>query len=180
MKILKKIVVVLLLLIAVILIAGAFMKKEFKVTRSVELDHSINEVYDYVKYLKNQQDYSVWAKMDPKQKVTFKGTDGTVGFISMWESKKKDVGQGEQEIVKMEENKRIDYVMRFKKPMESEGKAAMIFENSSDHCTNLEWTFEGEMSWPWNVMMPFVDFEEALGPQLQEGLDNMKGILDKK
>jgi hypothetical protein len=39
-------------------------------------------VYDYVKYLKNQNDYSVWAKIDPGMKTEFRGKDGTVGFVS--------------------------------------------------------------------------------------------------
>jgi hypothetical protein len=36
--------------------------------------------------------------MDPDMKKTYRGTDGTVGFVSEWESNKKDVGTGEQEI----------------------------------------------------------------------------------
>ncbi len=180
MKILKKIVIVFGVLVAIVLIAGAIMKKDFKVTRSVELDQPVSEVYDYVKLLENQDKYSVWMRMDPKVKKTYTGVDGTVGFISAWDSKVENVGQGEQEIVKMTKNERIDYVMRFKKPMESEGKASMIFKSTGEDCTNLEWCFEGDMSWPMNVMMPLLDFEGNLGPQLQEGLDNLKVILDKE
>lgn len=180
MKILKKIVVVLLILIVLILVAGMFMKKDFAVTRSVEIDHSVNEVYDYAKYLKNQQEYSVWAKMDPDQKVTFTGTDGTVGFVSAWDSDNENVGQGEQEIVGMTENEKIDYVMRFKKPLESEGNATLNFKSTGEDCTHVEWSFSGDMSYPMNVMMPFIDFEGTLGPQLQKGLENMKTIIEKK
>jgi hypothetical protein len=33
--------------------------------------------------------------MDPNAKMEYKGTDGTVGFISAWDSKIKYVGKGE-------------------------------------------------------------------------------------
>ncbi len=179
MKILKKIAYVLFGLVLIILLAGLFMKKDFTVKRFVEIDKPVKEVYHYVKYLKNQDEYSVWMKMDPNTKKRHKGSDGTVGFIASWESENENVGVGEQEIVKMVENQRIDYAMRFKKPMESEGQVAMVFKKTGDYCTELEWSFSGEMGYPWNVMMPFMNFEKTLGPQLQDGLDNLKGILNK-
>ena len=40
--------------------------------------------------------------MDPNIKTDFRGTDGTVGFISAWDSNNiKNVGKGEQEILNM-------------------------------------------------------------------------------
>ncbi|WP_254500404.1 hypothetical protein, partial [Salmonella enterica] len=66
--------------------------------REITINKSRQEVYDYIKYLKNQNNFSKWAKMDPAMKTEFRGTDGTVGFVSAWESAKKDVGKGEQEI----------------------------------------------------------------------------------
>ncbi len=54
MKTLKKIGIVLLVLIGIVLIIALFIDKEFKVTCTVEIDHSVEEVYDYAKYLKNQ------------------------------------------------------------------------------------------------------------------------------
>ncbi len=180
MKIIKRIAIVLFVLVLIFLVAGLFMEKDFKVTRSVELDEPVQEVYDYVKMLKNQDEFAVWMKMDPNVKKTYTGTDGEVGFISAWSSEVENVGVGEQEITKMIPNQRIDYAMRFKKPMESEGFAAMIFKSTSENCTHLDWSFSGSMPYPLNVMMPFMDMDGNLGPQLQKGLDNLKVILEKE
>lgn len=155
------------------------MNKDFTVTRSVQLNQPVGEVYDYVKILKNQDEYSVWMKIDPDTKKTQSGTDGTVGFISGWDSKHKDVGEGEQEITTMIPNERIDYVMRFKRPNEQEGSAAMEFSKSGEG-SKLNWSFSGSVPYPFNVFQSFFGIEEALGPQLQEGLDNLKVILDEK
>ena len=51
--------------------------------------------------------------MDPDMKKTYRGTDGTVGFVSAWDSEKDDVGKGEQEIIKITDGERIDYELRF-------------------------------------------------------------------
>src|SRR6478736_279635 len=98
MKILKKIAIVLVALIAILLIVALFVKKDFKVEREIVINKPKKEVFDYIRFIKNQDHYSKWAMMDPNMKKTYTGTDGTVGFISAWESENKNVGTGEQEI----------------------------------------------------------------------------------
>ena len=40
--------------------------------------------------------------MDPDVKRTSKGSDGTAGFITYWDSQVKNVGKGEQEITQID------------------------------------------------------------------------------
>ncbi|MCW2262733.1 MULTISPECIES: hypothetical protein [Sphingobacterium] len=81
MKILKKIVIVLLLIVAVLLITALFLKKDYAVKREITINKPKQEVFDYIKYLRNQNNFSKWAMMDPLMTKTYQGTDGTVGFI---------------------------------------------------------------------------------------------------
>ena len=74
---------------------------------------SEDEVFDYVKYLKNQDNFSKWASMDPDMQKTYRGTDVTVGFVSAWASDNPDVGVGEQEIKAITAGQRIDFELRF-------------------------------------------------------------------
>ena len=37
--------------------------------------------------------------MDPDLEKTYKGTDGTVGFVSSWDRNNEEVGTGELEII---------------------------------------------------------------------------------
>ncbi len=103
MKMVKRILIGLLSIIAVALIAALFLNKDYAVEREVEINKPKQQVFDYIKLLKNQDNFSVWAKKDPLMKKTYSGTDGTVGFISAWESDSSDVGVGEQEIKKIAE-----------------------------------------------------------------------------
>jgi len=86
MKILKKVLAALGILIALILIAALFMKKDYSLEREITINKPRQEVFNYVKYLKNQNYFSTWNMVDPKMKQTFTGTDGAPGFISAWES----------------------------------------------------------------------------------------------
>jgi uncharacterized protein YndB with AHSA1/START domain len=179
MKILKIIVVVVVILIAIPLITALFVKKDYAVEREIVINRPKDVVFDYIKLLKNQDYFSKWAMMDPKMKKTYTGTDGTVGFISAWDSDQKDVGKGEQEIKEITPGARIDFELRFIEPFESKDQAHMITEAVSDSVTRVKWGFDGHMNYPMNIMLLCMDFDEMLGGDLQTGLQNLKTNLEK-
>ena len=180
MKILKTILIAVGILIAITLIVSLFAKKDYEVEREITIDKSKEEVFDYVKFLKNQDNYSKWATMDPDMKKTYRGTDGTVGFVSAWDSDNKDVGKGEQEIKKITEGERIDFEIRFFEPFESSEPAYMTTESLSENQTKVKWGFNGHMDYPMNIMMLFMDFEKMIGDDLETGLKNLKSVLEAK
>ena len=179
MKIIKYIVVALGILLAALLLMGLFLPKEYTVSRQVRINRSKVEVFDYVRLLKNQHDYSVWWKMDPNQVTTYTGEDGTVGFIAAWKSELDSVGSGEEEIVAIQEGERIEYALRFKEPFESNASSNMIFTATDSNSTTLTWNFKGDMSYPFNVMQLFMSMEDMLGNDIEQGLNNVKAILEK-
>ena len=109
MNILKTLATAIIGIIVVILLGGLFIDGTYSVQREITINKPVGMVYNYILYLKNQDNFSVWAGMDPEMKKEYKGTDGTVGFISGWESSNPDVGKGEQEIVAIDPGNRIDY-----------------------------------------------------------------------
>lgn len=179
MRILKKILIGLTIVIAVSLILALFVKKDYAVERETIIDKPKSEVFEYIKHLKNQDNYSKWATIDPNMKKTYRGTDGTVGFVSAWESDNEDVGAGEQEIKKIIEGERVDFELRFFKPFEATEPAFMTTEVITENQTKVIWGFKGHMSYPMNLMMLFIDFEKIIGDDLQTGLNNLKNILEK-
>lgn len=179
MKIFKKILIALVIIITIPLLVALFVKKDYTVEREVAINQPKEVVFGYIKYLKNQNNFSKWATMDPDMKKTYRGTDGTVGFVSAWESQKDDVGTGEQEITKITEGERIDYELRFIKPFESTEKAYMITEGLGDNQTNVKWGFSGRMDYPMNLMLLFMDFEEMIGNDFETGLNSLKRELEK-
>jgi uncharacterized membrane protein len=179
MKIIKWILIVIVILVAIPLVTAIFVKKDYSVERDVVINKPKQEVFEYVKYLKNQNNYSKWAQMDIHMKKEFKGTDGTVGFISGWDSDSSDVGKGEQEIKGIKDGERIDYEIRFIKPFESTASAYMTTESVNGNQTKVKWSFYGHMPYPMNLMTVIMDMDDAIGKDLQTGLNNLKGIMEK-
>jgi uncharacterized protein YndB with AHSA1/START domain len=179
MKIWKIILIVVGALIAIPFIVALFVQKDYAVEREVTIDKPLVEVFDYVRFLNNQDNFSKWATMDPNMKKSFRGTDGTVGFVSAWESDKKDVGKGEQEIIKVTEGKRIDYELRFKEPFEATDLAYITTEPISENQTLVKWGFNGRMKYPMNLMLITMDFDKMLGDDLNYGLLKLKEIMEE-
>lgn len=165
-------------LIALFLLAGFVIPKEIKATREIVIHKPVGEVFSYIKYLKNQLNYSKWASLDPAIKNEFRGTDGTPGFVNSWVGNKK-VGTGEQEITGIVEGKSISTELRFIKPFKSFAKAVMTTGSAGENATKITWGFESKMNYPMNVMKLFMNMEKAIGNDFSTGLQNLKTILEK-
>lgn len=176
MKILKIVLLVIAILIAIPLITALFVKKEYTVEREVTINKPKQEVFDYVKYLKNQDNYSKWVRMDPNMKKDFRGTDGTVGFVYAWNGNK-DAGKGEQEIKNITEGERVDVEVRFEKPFEGIATAPIITQAVSENQTKVKWGMKGKSKYPMNFMNLFMD--GMLGKDLETSLTTLKSILEK-
>jgi len=177
---LKKIALVIVAIIAIPLIMAIFVKTSYDVEREVVINKPKEQVFNYIRFLKNQNEFSKWANIDPNMTKTYRGIDGEVGFVSAWDSQHEEVGTGEQEIVAIEDGYRIDYELRFLKPFQATEPAYMITEDISDNQTKVKWGFSGHMDYPMNLMFLFMDFEKIIGDDLQTGLDNLKEIQERQ
>lgn len=177
MKALKKILLGIVALIALVLIIAIFVKKDFAVERSITINKPNQEVFDYVKMLKNQKNWSSYSQADPDMKEWFKGTDGTVGAVYGWESKM--MGNGEQVITKIAEGERVDIDLIFKGMMGATSPAYIATKVLSDSTTQVTWAMSGKMNYPMNFMGLFMSMDDMIGTEYQKSLEQLKGILEK-
>jgi hypothetical protein len=178
MKIFIGIIIALAAIVVVLSVIALFLKKQYSIGRDVVINKHKKAVFDYLKLLKNQNKFSVWATKDPNMKTEFRGTDGNEGFVSAWESLDKSVGKGEQEILKVAEGERIDYEIRFIKPFASTSPAYITTTEVNDNQTKVHWEFTGKMKYPMNLMLLFMNMEKMVGNDLGNGLKNLKTILE--
>lgn len=165
--------------VALIIILAAVAPNTYEVNRSIVIDKPLGEVFQYLKYLKNQNYWGPWSLKDPQMKQTFTGIDGTVGFISAWESEHKQVGWGEQEIINIDENVQIESELRFLKPWKSKSFGYLRVYEEGENQTKVVWGFHGENNIPVSIMMLFFNMDKAVGKDFEEGLGNLKRILEK-
>ncbi|MFN8393122.1 MAG: SRPBCC family protein [Bacteroidia bacterium] len=165
-------------LIGIVLIGALFVKKGYHIQREVIIDRPVDVVYDYLRHLKNQDQFSVWVMKDPNKKQDFRGTDGTVGFVYAWDGNKES-GAGEQEIKGLTPNKRIDTEVRFVRPMAAVAQTPFTLEAKGSNQTRVTWAMESAMKYPMNFVMLFLDFDKLLGKDMVTSLNTLKGILEK-
>lgn len=173
----KKVLIVIVAIIAVILLVGLIAPGEYSVEREIVINCPEHEVFEYVRSLKQQNEWSVWGELDPNAVYTYTGLDGTVGFISAWQGNK-DVGKGEQEIVNIVEGERIDIALRFFEPFKSEADVYFTTESVAENQTRLKWGMHGKTPFPMNILLLFMNIENSVGKDYEQGLANLKLILE--
>lgn len=180
MEILLIIGIVIASLIALVLVVALFVKKDYMLQREIVIQRPQQFMYDYLRHLGNQTEYSKWVMDDPNMNRVPQGGDGTVGFVLTWDSKDKNVGAGRQEIIQLMAPTLIKYVVQFIRPFK--GKADCSFELSavSDNQTRIKWTFESGMAYPMNFMMLFLDIAKMLGKDMEKSLNTLKSVLESR
>ena len=176
MSIVITILLVLAGIIALLLLIALLMKKEHYVNREIVINAPRQKVFDYLKLLKNQDEFNKHAMAGPDRKREFKGTDGTVGYIYSW-SGNKSAGEGEKEIMNIVEGKRIETEIRFVKPMAVTASMIMETESLPGDQTKVYLINAGTLQYPLNIMIPM--FEKNFAKQMDISLSTLKNILEK-
>ena len=176
MNLITTILLVVAGIIALLLLIALFIKKEHYVKREIIINAPRQKVFEYVKLLKNQDEFNKHAMAGPDRKREYKGTDGTVGFIYAW-SGDKSAGQGEKEIKNIIEGKRIETEIRFVKPMRVSASVIFDTESLSDDQTKVKLTNTGTLKYPMNIMIPMA--EKKFPKDMDDSLSTLKNILEK-
>ncbi|MCW3085851.1 MAG: hypothetical protein JWP12_3217 [Bacteroidetes bacterium] len=163
-------------IIALLLIIALFMKREHYARREIIINAPRQKVFDYLKLLKNQDEFNEGAMAGSDRKREFKGTDGTVGYIYSWKGDK-NAGEGEKEIKNIVEGKRIETEIRFVKPMVTSACIILEMESLPDNQTKVYWSNAGILKFPINIMIPMIEKSVAKG--MGTSLLTLKSILEK-
>ncbi len=172
----KKILLALLGLVVLVLAIAAFMPKDFKIEKEIVINKSKPHVFYYLRMLQNEKAWNPWIKKDPQVVQTYKGEDGSVGFVSSW-SGNSDVGVGEAEITGIVPDERIDMELRFQKPMKATHKASYVVESVGEKETKVTWTMVGRTEFPMNLICHFM--QKQVNKEFENGLKNLKEVLEE-
>ncbi len=178
MKIIKKILIAIVVIIAIPLIAALFVPKTYTVSVSETISKPKQVVFDYVRILDNQKNYSEWVMADPNSDITIEGTDGTVGATQKWNSKDDNVGEGSQTITALTPD-RMDIDLNFIRPFAGHAKAADIFESINENETKVTLEFYSESVYPMNLPS-YLFGKKMIAETSAKNLKNLKDILEKQ
>jgi uncharacterized protein YndB with AHSA1/START domain len=171
--------IVVLIIILLPFVLALFAGDDFSIERSITIDHPVHGVFNYIRFLGNGEEYNKWMMADPSMKKEQRGADGSVGSVYAWDSTDKKVGQGEQEIIALSENKRIDYEIRFMRPFKGVSGSALETTPLSGDQTQVKWIFSGKKNYFMKVIHIALNLEKALGKDLAISLGSLKNRLEK-
>jgi hypothetical protein len=162
----------------VVIIAGLHIMapKTYHVDRKIVVNKDIDTVFKSLCSLKEQQVWSPWAEKDPEMQIEYVGTDGTIGSKTHWTGNK-DVGEGEQEITKIEPTSYIETELHFLKPFESTSTGFFEVKPVADG-TEVTWGFKGNNTFPSTIFMVFMDMDKAVGSDFEKGLNKFKKYIE--
>ena len=163
-------------IVALPMIVALFVKREYCIERYIVINKPKKEIFNYIRFLKNQDAYNKWVMMDPNMKKEFKGIDGTVGFIYAWNGNNK-AGEGEQEIKNIVEEELLNTELRFVRPFAGVGHALLKTQSFSENTTKVIWGMRGTSSYPLNLTNLFIP--NLLGKDLDISLATLKNVLEK-
>lgn len=169
-RFLKWLGIILLGIIILGLIIAAFVPNEFKYTRSIDINKPQSEVYEYLRFIKNQDNYGVWQLSDPNMIKSYEGEDGTVGFKYAWKSK--EMGDGTQTITSLSAPTNIVTSLDF--GFGEPATATFVVQNLNENKCKVSWGIVGKSPYPFNIMSLFFD----MGTDFEKGLSNLKEVLE--
>ncbi|MGB0888105.1 MAG: SRPBCC family protein [Vicingaceae bacterium] len=176
MKILKGIGVFIVLLIAIYVVLGFVGPADYRVERSIEIEADATIVFDQTTKFANWAAWSPWAAADPGAKYTIEKDEQAVGAVMGWDGEVS--GKGNMTITEIVPNEKMVYSLTFIEPwvMSSVGGFNYIKEGNA---IKVVWYDQGDIPFSQRPMMLFMDLEEMMGPQFEEGLANIKEICEK-
>jgi uncharacterized protein YndB with AHSA1/START domain len=175
-RVLKTLFLIILLIIAIPIVGALFISKDFAVSKEVVINKPKQQVFDYIKLLRNQDYFSEWNKMDPAMQKEYKGIDGMPGFVYAWDSE--SAGKGEMEIQNIVEGERVEIALHFIKPFESDAQSAFITEEVGMNQTKVTWELKGRNDYPLNFMNLFSN--STIGTPIHNSLIELKSLLEKE
>lgn len=149
----------------------------FRIARSAVIDAPPEAVFVQVNDFHNWRNWSPWEKLDPAMERGFEGSPLGFGAIYEWSGNKK-VGKGRMKIVESLKDERIKLKLAFEKPFKAINDVQFDLKPISDTQTEVTWAMSGKHEFMTKAMTRFFGFENIVGGQYEEGLANLKRLVD--
>ena len=173
----KIILIGLAALVAVFLAIVALQPSEFRIERSATMRAPAAAPYAQVNDFQKWRDWSPWEKVDPQLKRTYEGPQAGAGARYAWVGNK-DVGEGRMTIVESKPGELVRIKLEFFKPFAAVNDAQFSFKPAGD-ATAVTWTMTGQNNFLAKAICLFVDMDRMVGGMFEQGLAQMKAVVEK-
>ncbi|MEM6635627.1 MAG: SRPBCC family protein [Pseudomonadota bacterium] len=171
MRILKWIVGIIAFLAIAFVGVGLILPREVNFARSIDVEAPADQVFALVNSMQATESWSPWLDRDPNVQLTYTGPDAGVGNKMQWASDHPQVGNGTQEIMVSEPDKRVATALDFGDMGLAE---AQFLLDETDGKTTVTWTLKTDMgAGPMGRWMGLM-MDGWVGGDYEKGLENLK------
>ena len=165
-------------IIAVTAILSFFLPTSQKIERSIIINTPASNIYNQLIKLENFNKFSVWSKQDSTAVYTLKGTDGTIGATTSWKGHPQISGEGQIEIITLEQNRKVTHKLHFIKPKKGNAESIFTLLETNNATTKVTWTFTMATPRPWNIFNLTHSLDKQMGKDFEDGLTAMKTMIE--
>jgi hypothetical protein len=176
---LKKALLVLAVAVAGLLIFTATRPAEYRVERSTTVKAPADLVFATVSDLKAFTEFSPWEKRDPGMKKTFSASTSGVGASYGWQGNK-EVGSGKMTITEHNPPSRVGIKLEFIEPFASLADTGFELAAAGPGETKVTWAMTGHNNFVGKFFCLFMDMDKLIGKDFEEGLANLKRVVEGK
>jgi hypothetical protein len=168
--------VIVAVVVAGVLVYAATKPDTFRVERTVAMKAPPDKIYPLINDLKAWTAWSPYEKKDPAMKRSYGAVTAGKGATYAWEGDK-NVGQGNMEVLESTPDK-VVIKLDFIKPFEAHNTGEFILRPKGD-VTDVTWAIYGPSPYMSKVIGTFVDFDQMIGKDFEQGLADLKTNVEK-
>jgi len=165
-------------IILVLIIIVAMQPGDFRVVRSASMAAPPADVFAQVNDLHKWEAWSPWAKLDPAMKQTYEGQSAGTGAIYSWNGNSQ-VGEGRMTITESRPSDLVRIKLEFMKPFAATNEAEFTFKPEGNQ-TVVTWSMAGTKNFMLKAFGLFMSMDKMLGGMFEQGLAQMKAVVEAK
>jgi hypothetical protein len=171
--------ILLVLAAAVILfvVVVAMQPADFRVVRSATIAAPPQAVFVQVNDFHNWDGWSPWNKLDPNMKTTYEGPPAGIGAKYFWAGDS-NVGEGSMTITESKPDELVRIDLQFIRPFAGSNTSEFTFQPQGEQ-TTVTWSMDGKLNFVTKGMNLFMSMEKMIGDQFEQGLAQMKSVVEK-
>lgn len=175
MRLVKVLFFTLCAVIAGLVTISLFLPETTKVSRTITINRSVDDVFVMVNDFHEISKWSPWLQFSPDVNLAYSGPDSGVGAALSWDSENQQIGSGRQEIVESIANEKV----RLKLFFEGQGDSVAIFQ-LKDVGGNTELTWLFLIDHGWDLLSRFFGLllDGWVGGDYERGLAMLKQQLE--
>jgi hypothetical protein len=166
-------------IVAIFAVLSRVKLRDFHVERSITINRPRDDVFAYLRMIRNNVNWNAWALKDPAAERDFRGIDGTVGATATWKSANREVGTGEQEIMEIIDGQKLTCQIRLLAPFRATFPSVLQTRSLSLTQTEVTMIMHDKIRFPMGVICMFMNQNKKIAADFDTSLANLKAELEK-